>query len=216
MAKTKLITSVGSKFLLIRKIFTFSLISFFLFVIFVNAITESVQQRSVVPLITDIGGRFLLASQNLEDSSMQIIEQGYVWIREGGYWRGLWQSILSLSDFISNAVIIWLWIKLLAFLISISWISDRSRAFVNYSLGILIFIVLQIMFIIINAAVTGTITGFVGGDNSVVYLIMLPFKSIYTFFKAFLLIFTPLGRIGKRIFGDKLGNAGNLTNNITN
>ena len=208
--------TIGKNIFSFRRLLTYSFLTIIFFLIFANAISKSIEARSFEPLVTDIGGRFAYSTRELNRASLEVEENPRILDFSSGFFKGLWHGILVYSDLISSFSIIFLWIYLLAKLIGFSPFSDTSNVFRNYFMAIIIFFILQSMFLLATIAVEGNATGFTTGDNSIVYNLMLPFKAFGNFFRVIPILLSPFVRTIER-FSDSpnMTSFNNSTSNIT-
>jgi len=194
----EIITKVGGKSLRIFSgIFKLRLVFFFLLFILINSITIGIQQGSIEPVIKDIGSRFLTPTLKIQQFSLEIISRGGIYKPTPHFWGGVWNFIMDIWSLLTQFYIILLWLKILALLVGISPLSDKSRAFVNWTLAILIFIVFQMLYIAtINKG-----------------SILVPLLAFKDFARAFPYIIGPLSNIGEVVVGNS--NQANMTN-VTN
>ena len=128
----KQVVGGGSKLLFLKRLFIFSSIFLLIFIVFINATIKSVENRSIKPFITDIGGRLLYTTIQLGKVSEKILNEGGIFDFGKGFFTGIWQFIVRFSDLFSNIILLYMWIKAIGWLSGKSFISDTSRWFLNY------------------------------------------------------------------------------------
>ena len=198
---------IGSTFVFLRKFAFFSLLFVVFLIIFSNAIIMSVEQKSFEPLLNELGGRFFLASQSLETASLDAIERGGIYDPAGPWYGDVWEFVSNLSELIFAVMVIWMWLRVLMWIVKKTPLSDESRWFTNFTLALLTFIVLEAAFILIKAAVAGEITDY----RHALYLVSLPVRSFYSFFLALKFIFSPFASA----IGDKMQPTNKLNDTLT-
>ena len=201
----------GGKLLPLLK---FSYYSILIFMIFINAIILSIEAKDFTPFIINIGGKFLLTTLDIRDLSQQVIDNKGIYDNSEGFFKGSWDSILLISDFISSIPIVWYWLKFLV------WFIDRFTplgvySFVSWFTAILVFIILQIIFILMllaniipNVNLSTFNLDIKEGDS----VFLIPFKSFAVSFDAIKILISPIDNLVK----DDFNKIGNITKNIVN
>jgi len=179
---------IGKGLLLAKRVFFIGFLFLTFLIIFMNAIIQSVNERSAEPLLTELGSRFFFASQALEIASQDVIDHQGMYDPEGPWYGDTWEWITNFSELIFAVLVIWTWMRVFMWIYKKSPISDESRWFVNFLLALGSFIILESMAIIIRAAVAGTIIDY----KHAMYLASLPVQSFWTFFKCLPYVFGPI------------------------
>lgn len=163
-------TQVGGRslFYLIKFIFKYSLIFFFVLATLVGSINKGLEEQSFSVFIEDLGQKFLLVTQELYNISQTILTEGL-----GNDFK---TKTLRFTEYFSSFFVIYIWVKIFAFAISISPFSNRSNFFINYGLGFLLFMFIQMI----------VLAGYSTPQYSeVTKNITLPWRSIYQGIRAF-------------------------------
>jgi hypothetical protein len=199
------ITSVGTT--TGRGIFSllsYGIFSIFLFIFILHAVVVGVEQHSLWAGISDIGGRFLLATEKLSVESQKILTYGGIYDGSRGILIGAWNSFLLCFGLIEASYVIFLWIKVLYKLMPYLPISgDKSKVLVNLLLAISFFTVTQMLIISVHAGVAGQMTN----TETAVKIIMKPVTCYIDFIKAIPMLIKPMSESADTIY--------NRINNIT-
>jgi len=148
-------------------------------IIFTQSIILSAQQKSINPLIEDIGGRFFLVTNDLNNKSLEIIESRGIKIdRDLGFFKSFYKYISTYWSFIESLFLIYFWLTILELIILYLFIFDTSKTPTAWLFAIMFFFLGQMIFIVM----------YLGKDA---YLI--PFTAFINMFVAFAYLFTPLG-----------------------
>ena len=191
----KTVGGIGKTFAFAKNFLFFGLLFITFLIIFSNAIVLSINQKSIDPLLNELGSRFFFASQSLEEASQAIIDQGGVYDSSGAWYSKIWSVISNSAELLFAILVVFTWIRVLAWIVKKSPLSNESNWFINYSLGLIAFIVIAGIATVVRAAVAGDITSY----THAIYLLSLPVKSFITFFKALPYILSPIANIlGKR------------------
>lgn len=180
--------------------FKWGIFSFFLIFLIANAISISIQEGSPIPAIKDIGSRFLYATQNLQETALEITENGGT----EGIGDSLWTGIIIFSQI----YIIWLWIKVLAKIIGASPFSNASQVFINYAFGVLLFFISQSIVLLIFSE------PLIGQTKSDLFL--TPIRAFGDIFKALPYLFKPIKKVADVVVGPGKEETINSTLNIVN
>ena len=172
----------------LRDILKIGLVTIILVLIFTSAVIQSIQQKSLTPMSEQLGRQFLLSTLNLEEASLQIIENKGIYNPEGSKFSNLWEIIANLSEFLVSFSIIYIWIKFLVFVFKKTPISDETNQFKNFVLAFATFTFLQIIFVVSHAAIYNQINS----PSDVAYLMIVPFKAYYTFVISIPYIISPI------------------------
>lgn len=182
----------------LRQIFFWGSFVLVFLLVFYQSISESIETKSFMPIVNSLGSRFLLATQDLQTASDDIILKQGVYIEGDTWWSNLKNFFLTFADLYTALFIVYVWMKLLMWLYSKTPLSEEGKWFVNFLLAIGTFTVLQIIFLISAGAINKTIES--AGD--VARLTAIPFIAYWTFIKAIPYMLSPaLDTIGK--FVDK-------------
>jgi len=161
---------------LFSKIFKIKFAYIFIIILFIQAIAVGITSgEGAVGVVQALGERFFNVTQGLQATSLQVIENGAIF-------TSWWAFLGTLWSLFSNVWLIYLWLKLFI------WFWGRyndSQKLLNYILGTLTFLVLQIFYLFLLA---NPLDG-----QSKVDLFLSPIFAFVDFFKATILIFSSLG-----------------------
>lgn len=172
-------------------------------VIFLAAIIQSVENRSIEPLINEVGGRIAATTLDLNQESLKVIAQGKIIDTTQGIWKGLWASLVTYSGILSSLYFMLVWIMLLSWMVEKSFVGDSSRWFYNTSWGIILFIFFQIVYLLFVQP----------GDITKQEALTIPFVAFWNFFKAFAIVIAPFAKFAERF---AIENNQTIVENITN
>lgn len=189
--------ATGTSFKTYLKVFGITLLFIIFIVIFIDSIIQSFKEHSIRPFLTEVGNRIILASQSLQTESRAIITSGGIYQFDEGVVKGGWNTFNQLSKWIGALMLVLAWIRVLAFFVSKT--PYELNAFNRYSLAIILFYVIQVIASIGTASITGNVTGFAGGDESLTHYFLLPITSVIVFFQSLPYIFDPLTKFAKLI-----------------
>lgn len=168
--------------------------------LFLGSIIESVQTRSLEPMLYDLGGTLLLSTNELASTSQDIISTGNIYDFSNGVWHGIWNLLTLAAEFIAAAWIVYVWIKMFAWIVAQTPFSFPGNNFTNYSFGTLIYMVLQMLAITVLAAAFGKI----GSITDAIGYMTVPWKALILFFKAIFVFFVPASEYIDKASGTKL------------
>ena len=172
----------------ILKLFSYTLLAIFLVFIIFNAISISVKERSVVPAVKDLGNRFLLITFNIQEESQKIIDNKGFYTQTPNFWSGFFQTLWSGWKLYSNLYILVIWLWVLSKIYSFTPMSNEGNKFLNYSVALLTFFILQMMCLLLFR------------EGNKFELIMIPFKAFYTFFIAIQYILQPIQELSNKVY----------------
>jgi len=189
---------------MVKKVFSMNFFSILLALILIYAIILSVQQSSLEPLVTGIGGRAFTALNSLNEDALTVLDESYLDL-------SFWEKFKIIASIGGILFLIIVWINLLSVFVSKSIFSgDTSRWLANWSLAVLIFVFLQVIFSLVAGHY-----GALGEDYSPVYALSLPWEAVKNTFNAMPSIIGPiidsLGFIDKS--PDTVYNLTNITSN---
>jgi len=142
----------------------------------------------VIVGLSDLGNKFLLTTQNLNNISLNIISSG---VKYDGFFNFLDFLGTIFDSFLS--IFVWLWLLQKIY----SWKNNTSKG-KNYLYAILTFLVLQSFILLVNAGINGNLTSYFAGDNSAIYYISIPFVMFWNICRAIGVILNPIiGTYGK-------------------
>jgi hypothetical protein len=184
MANPMAVASAGSKGIFSYiKIFSFMLL---FAIIFASAIFQSIDQGSIKPLITEVGGNIVLTTTQLANESQKIINDGGVKTDKTGFGH-FWYIIVTYSTFIILLWMTYVWIKLFSKIWEKGPFSYEGNDFANIVMGFLIFMIFQILFGFVYGAMLGNLKS----ADDAIKVIYTPFYSLYLIFIAFYYIVNP-------------------------
>lgn len=182
------VASAGWGFL---KVLKFGLLFVFIGLILLEAVYVSVHQRSVAPFITTIGNRLAYSTNELSLASKEVISQGGIYKKTPDYWTGVWNFLKINYTFFISFYTLFMWIVVFAWLIARSPFSNKNNVFANYFFAVILFLLIQGIFILSMGAVNKTIDCFSGCDNSSIGYLISPVTSFKDFFIALEYILEP-------------------------
>jgi len=151
-----------------NKIFFIVIASFFI----VNAILISVEEKSVISGVSDIGNKLIYSTQQLSESSNEIYDKGFVVDSSDGFLK----IIMTYWNVISSFLGVLLWIRIFAWIINGTL---HLPGFFNYFIGTGLFVLLQIVVLLI----------FVEGNRF--EIAMTPIMSLWHFIRILPIIAKP-------------------------
>jgi hypothetical protein len=162
--------------------------SFFLlfFIVFFNAVIQSIESRSPMPFIEDVGNKLILSSRNLAIQSEEVISNSYSF----DSWKNGYNSIILLSNFLLAVWIILAWIRVFSYILAKTPLSFEDYSFAKYLFGFIAFYIVQVISLLSYAGLTSQLKT----REDVVYFVLLPLTSVYLFFKACLKLLNPLSK----------------------
>jgi len=167
------------------------------FIVFFSAVVQSIEQKSPMPFIEEVGNKLILSSRNLAVQSEEVMKTSYSF--KG--WKKGYDSIVSLSNFILAAWIFLAWIRLFTFVLSKSPLSFEYYPFAKYLLGFIAFYVVQVIALLAYGGLTSQLKS----REDIVYFVVLPFTAIFLFWKACLHLLSPLSQeLDKKLLSNDL------------
>jgi len=142
----------------LRKFIIFGLMSMLFIFLIINSVYIGIQEKSMVPVIKDLGERISLTTLKLEQDSLNILNS------EAGIRR-----LPLYSALLSSIIIIIIWFKAISWIVDKVFVSKAINWFINLLLTTIFFFGIQIMFL-------ATIAG--QGIES----LTIPFRAFSTFF----------------------------------
>jgi hypothetical protein len=159
--------------------------SWVIIIFFLASIIHGIEARDAGITLNELGNRFLLISQNLNQASLEIINNGFIY-------KGIWSSLYNLSNFLSYFVVIYLWLRLLVFLVKRGPGGNTSTPFRNWMIAFGIYALIQVFATLVSAGINGEIHSYVSGTGSAWYYISLPVVCFINFFHAVYVILKPM------------------------
>lgn len=156
----------------------FTVLLFFIIMIFANAIIISIQQKNIEVGIREVGDRLIFVSNNLEKSSQVIIDNKGIILKTTS------DTIANLYMLLESLFIIYFWIKVFYWLFLKVVFRNESFKTQSFLSGFIAFILIEFIVCILNN----------GGKFT-----YQPIQSFITFGKAMILIITPAADIAKKI-----------------
>jgi hypothetical protein len=191
MANTAIIVAekAGSSgfFSLIKYLFKFSFTYFFIIFLLINAIFIGVHEKSIVTPIKDLGNRFLLITNEINNLSLEIINNKGISYEGNTFFSNLWSFISTNINLLTNLWMFYLWIKLFTFLYGYSPFSNESNKFINIALALVTIFITQAIGILIFTVATVSTTK--------AQQLLIPFTAFYNLFNAFPYIFSSVNKI---------------------
>ena len=160
-------------------------------IIFLSAIYESIDKRSVMPLVNKLGNNFLLTSKNLNNASLDVLSGNVSFNTKDG----LLHFLGTFSQIFMSFYMMYIWIKILMWICAHSFLSNNSNSFINFALSMFFFICLEIIALLIFGAINDEIHSLSDAAN----LLALPFMCFYNLFLAVKQIVMPASEIIDKI-----------------
>jgi hypothetical protein len=135
MANNQIVNAGIKSFSLIRYI-NFGFLLIFLIYILIHGVLIGINNHDITLTVKELGDEFLSPIEKAQDISLRIVNEE--------------NSLFDYWGFYSSIYIIYLWIKLLGKIVGYSPFSNDSNKFINVSLGIIFFIVIQIVYLAIS------------------------------------------------------------------
>src|SRR5258705_2976859 len=101
----------------LKNIFTISTVTLFLGILLAQAVIISIQAKSPEPGLKLIGKRFASATLDLDTQSLKIVQQRGVYDSADGSVKGVWHLLVAYFNLASAVFIIFVWLKLFAWLL---------------------------------------------------------------------------------------------------
>jgi len=177
VAGTELLGGFFSKFL-------FSI--FAIFMLF-NYISEVSTTHSWQESLMNTGKGFFISTQEIISQSNDIINNNGIYLQN----TSIWSIIAIYISLIYSILSMFVGIKLIVFIISLTPWGNNTNLFYNWSAGLLLIYVLEVIFLLGYHGYLHDINGIIG-EGSVSYYISLPITSLIQLFKALSIAFTPL------------------------
>jgi len=152
-------------------------------VMLMNSILISIQDRNIETGVKYLGFKFLLVTEQLGEHSNNIIEQEGVYDGSTGFFKGVWNMLKNFYWIFESLFIIYIWCKVLAYVVLHGVLWDSSKVSVSWALAVLIFFCVQII----------TILAFT--DKPLV----TPFLAFWDFGKALPYMFKPISGITDKL-----------------
>jgi hypothetical protein len=115
----------------------------------VSAIMISVQANDITPGLQYLGNKTLTVTENLNEQSLKVIEQGGLYEKTDSFFKNIFNFFKSIWGFITALFIIWLWLRVLAWIFKKLIIMDDGKSTSSFLLAVIFFILIQILFIAI-------------------------------------------------------------------
>ena len=161
------------------------LLFFIFFIMIMNAVIISVQNRDLGEGVQYLGKEFLLSTERLGELSQNVIDEEGIWSNSNGFFKNIWHVICYFWNVFKYLIIIYFWLKVLSWFILKIGIWDDSKTSVAFELAILIFILTQMLFV-----------GFYTDKP-----IMTPILCFWQFIKSVPFVFKPIMNITDKYMG---------------
>lgn len=175
--------------------FKFMFYFLFVMVMLMNTIVIVYQERDIEPGIKYLGGEWLGVTKQINEVSLTILDRGEI-LEEVGFFRSAWFFIKNFWDLIESLIILYIWLKVLSWLLMKIGLWDDSKSSVALLWALTIFFLVQVIVII----------GMFPGDPW-----GLPFIAFFNLFKSLASIVIPsLAKVTEQLNG---GNVSEIINN---
>ncbi len=132
MAATQGIGIITRSSQFLTRIFGFAfrlrLLFFFMLFILINSLVIGIEARSLTPVISDLGTRFLTPTLRIQEQSLAIIENQGIYQKTPKFWGGVWAFISTIWGTITQFYIILMWISVLSKIILVFPLMDKSKS----------------------------------------------------------------------------------------
>ena len=177
----------------------FAFLAIFIGLILIEAVYNCAHEHSLTPFITTIGNKLIYATNELSVASKQVITQGNWYIPTPNFWSGAWNFILLNMNFYTSFYTFFMWIWVFSWLIARTPFSDTTKVFQNYFFALVIFFLIQGIFILAMAGVSKNINCFSGCEQGAIEYLISPITSFKDFFSALYIILTPAFHVANNI-----------------
>lgn len=144
----------------ILKLFSRTLFFVFLFIFLINIAYTALETRSFEPVIKEIGGNLVFASLEISELSKEIVEKGIIFDTSESIAMGIWNFIKTYGMLFMYLYIIWAWIYMIIWIVPYVGLANESDRMKVVIVSVIIFILLQSLFLVINAGVNHEIDSF--------------------------------------------------------
>ena len=146
--------------------------------------------------MTTIGNRLVYSTNQLSLASKEVIQQGNWYKSTPDYWTGIWNFLKINYTFFISFYTLFMWLFVFSWIIGhLTPFSNKDNIFINYFFAIIIFFLLQGIFILGMGAVNKTIDCFSGCENSSIGYLISPITSFKDFFTALEIILNPAFKV---------------------
>lgn len=156
-----------------RSFISYKIMFIFAFVILLNSVIISIEQRSIEPGLRDLGDRVLNPLIDLQEKSEEIIKNKGFFNAEDGFISKTGKTFLTYIQFLSPIFTLILWFKVFFFIGKHFIIMDTSRTFNAGLTAFMMLYIVQVLFIM-----------FFSGEEISINMLYIPFKAIITMIKA--------------------------------
>jgi hypothetical protein len=177
----------------ISKVLSIGFMSIFIVITLISIIYSVVENRSLEPIVKDLGGKWLLTTQKLSETSRQIVENGGVVSSSDSLFSKIWAIMKNFGLFFYYIYTIFVWLKILTYIVGRFPGQSIDRKFRNVSIAVFVFIFLQSILVFGNAAIVKEVDCFSGcGGKGVIDYMLTPLTSLVDVWKVLPYIFTPI------------------------
>jgi hypothetical protein len=146
----------------------------FIFVasILVMAVIVSIQDKTIKSGIEYLGNRTMYVTENLNDASLQVIENKGIYVKSDYFFKDIWNFIKSIWTFLVALFFIWYWLKVLGWFFKKVVIQDDSKTTASFMLALIFFVLIQILFIVLftDKPVMTPVNAFINFAKSLPYV----------------------------------------------
>lgn len=180
-------STVGPGISLFARLSKVGRIIMFIFImsILVTAVVMSVNAKDVNVGVRYLGNKTLLVTQNLNEQSLSVIENQGLYEKGDSFFQNTKNFLNSIWGFVIAVLLIFVWIRVLAWIFLHLVLMDDSKKSPSYSLAILFFFGTQMLFIALFT------------EDS----IMTPINAFINFAKSLPFIFSPISEMVVKIKG---------------
>jgi hypothetical protein len=164
------------------KVISFSFLTIFIVTTLIDLGYVAITTHSFLPVLTELGNKFLLTTQTLSNLAKEIITTGGIKVT-GHLFNDIIAFITTYGKFLYYFYVIFIWLKILSFIVGRMPGQSIDKVFKNWFVAILIFIIFQSFIIFGNAAVAKQVECFANcnGNGVVDYLLtpIMMFKNVF-------------------------------------
>lgn len=154
----------------------------FVLIMLLNAVVISYKANDITPGIAYLGQKWLLATEEINQNSVNILERGEILGENNGFFKTFWFFLKNFWGIIEAVFIALIWLQVLTWILWHFPIMDESKRFSAFIIALFVFFGLQVLFIRVFT------------EES----LMFPFLAIFNLFRAFFsIIFPSLAKISK-------------------
>lgn len=153
--------------------------------VLVTAIVISIEAKDITPGIQYLGNKTLLVTENLNEQSLSVIENGGLYEKSDSFFTNMINFFKSIWKFIIAIIVIYVWLKVLTWIFLKAILMDDGKTTSAFLLAVLFFVMIQVLFIAIFT------------DKSM----MTPIHAFINLVKSMPYIFKPISTMADKLIG---------------